>query len=248
MYVGGGCFPVLFSLILQGLQSFFIARALFSGKNSAVQNETDSPERPASRPSVFRNKKLIGLCIGLLVVIAGFILLSTNSHLRSDGEGGAHSPFPWRAAGVSIADARAAWIPAAEHPRLKDRPDYFGKIAYFPAARLELGETSGSGRLYVSFRNSVGNRVGNLVVLRYSNGSFEEKREPGIEVSGQKALISIESGLEDDAALTEQRLREDSPLWTLRVDVHPDGDSFEEQLGSTTLAPVPADLDSLREE
>lgn len=248
MYVGGGCFPVLFSLILQGLQSFFIARALFSGKNSAVQNETDSPERPASRPSVFRNKKLIGLCIGLLVVIAGFILLSTNSHLRSDGEGGAHSPFPWRAAGVSIADARAAWIPAAEHPRLKDRPDYLGKIAYFPAARLELGETSGSGRLYVSFRNSVGNRVGNLVVLRYSNGSFEEKREPGIEVSGQKALISIESGLEDDAALTEQRLREGSPLWTLRVDVHPDGDSFEEQLGSTTLAPVPADLDSLREE
>lgn len=213
-----------------------------------MQNETDSSERPGSRPSVFRNKKLIGLCIGALVVIACLILLSTNTHLRSDGEGGAHSPFPWRAAGVSITDARAAWIPAAEHPRLKDRPDYFGKIAYFPAARLELGEAAGSGRLYVSFRNGVGNRVGNLVVLRYSKGSFEEKKEPGIEVSGQRALISIESGLENDAALTEQHLREGSPLWTLRVDVHPDGESGEEQLGSSTLPPIPATLDSLREE
>lgn len=248
MYVGGGCFPRLFSLILPGLQSFFIARALFSGKNSDVQNETDSRESSASRPSAFRNKKIIAACIGALIAITGILLLSTNTHLRGDAERGAHTPFPWKAAGVSITDARAAWLPASEHPRLKDRPNYLGKIAYFPAASIELGECEGSGRLYASFCNSVGNRVGNLVVLRYSNGNFEQKKEPGISVSGKKALISIEAGLEDDAALTEQQLREDIPLWTLKLEVQNDGKSISEPLGSSTLAPRPSTLSALSQE
>ncbi len=228
------------------MQSFFIATELFSGKNTDVQNETETEPAPSKPAGTLRRRALIALIAVAVTAIILNILLALNTNMRGEGRD-MHTPFPWQAAGVTIDDVRVGWIPAEDQPLLRRRGN-FDSTAYVPAAVINLEEAEGSGRIYASFCNSAGNRYSDLIVLRYRDGSLEEKHDPGIDASGQKAVISIAAGLPTEADLREMQIRDDLKLWTLRLEVQPDGQDRATELGLITIAPAAVTPSELTED
>lgn len=201
-----------------------------------MQNETETEPAPSKPTGTLRRQALIALIAVAVATVILNILLALNTNMRGEGRN-MHTPFPWQAEGVTIDSVRVGWIPAEDQPLLRKRGNY-DSTAYAPAAVINLEKAEGSGRIYAAFCNSAGNRFSDLIVLRYRDGKLEEKHDPGIDASGQRAVISIAAGLPTETALREMQIRDDLKLWTLRLEVQPDGQERTSRLGLITIAPT----------
>lgn len=220
------------------MQSFFIARRLFWGKNKVVKEpiETESAKQAFDRIRRMRTWIYGGCILILMAIIAGVV--ASNEQPRLDGRV-VFSPFPWEACGVSIDQAEAEWRPASENPRLANRPDYYDPVAYFPKARIGLEEAEGSGRIFAYFTDQHGNRQGNLIVLQYQDGAFEPRSNTEVAASDQQAEFRIEAGLKDEAELTLYQVNNNMRLWTLQLEVQPDTENSPTPLGHISVSDQP---------
>ncbi len=141
----------------------------------------------------------------------------------------ANNTLPWQNAGLVVDDLRAFWRSSKGHERMELR------AAYYPVAKLQLGECEGSGMLYVRFTDSSGRQAGDILSLRYRDGAFVPQVSTNINAAGKEAELHVETGFSDRDYFTLHRLKQHEPLWRVTVACMPDGTPAPALLGFVTI-------------
>ncbi|MGN0836587.1 MAG: hypothetical protein ACI4OS_04030 [Akkermansia sp.] len=129
----------------------------------------------------------------------------------------ASDALPWQDEGICIRSAEAYWKSAQGDDRMALR------TAYYPEARLSLGETQGSGFLLLSFRDTWGREVGDPIRLAYSHGHFEPRDQSSLQAHEGQATIRLETGYGSTSEMQAHLINPEEPLWTVMVKLCPEG-------------------------
>ena len=148
---------------------------------------------------------LIGLCARFVHTLPSYTGRDTSDAL------------PWKSEGICMRGAEAYWKSAQGDERMMLR------TAYYPEARLCLGETPGSGFLLLSFRDTWGREVGDPVHLPYTHGQFEPRDQSTLQANEQQATIRLETGYGSDSEMQAHLINDEEPLWTVAVKLCPEG-------------------------
>lgn len=102
----------------------------------------------------------------------------TNKH-------GEHNlDLPWGGQDIVITDIQCAWMDVSANQWMQ-----MNGITKTPFIKLTLGDCTGSGTMYVRFRNDNGQYVGNPVTLVYRNGQFENIDRQYYKTTGKQATV-----------------------------------------------------------
>lgn len=148
---------------------------------------------------------LIGLCAWFIHGLPSYTGRDTGDAL------------PWQEEGICIRSAEAYWKSAQGDERMMLR------TAYYPEARLCLGETQGSGFLLLSFRDTWGREVGDPIRLPYAHGQFEPRDQNTLQAHEGQATVRLEIGYGSDSEMQAHLINAEEPLWTVAVKLCPEG-------------------------
>lgn len=119
--------------------------------------------------------------IGSLLVAAAAVAYMYKD-VRTHQHGEHSQQLPWVGHEIVISDFQCGWMDVSQNAWMK-----MNGISKTPFIMLTLGECSGSGTLYIQFKNDKGNNVGSPVTMLYRNGQFENIDRQYYAASGQKA-------------------------------------------------------------
>ena len=129
----------------------------------------------------------------------------------------ASDALPWQGEGICMRSAEAYWKSSQGDERMMLR------TAYYPEARLGLGETPGSGFLLLSFRDTWGREVGDPIRLPYAHGQFEPRDQSALQAHEGQATVRLEVGYGSDSEMQAHLINPKETLWTLEVKLCPEG-------------------------
>ncbi len=141
----------------------------------------------------------------------------------------ANSTLPWENESLKVEDVKGHWANATGNERMMLR------AAYYPVAEIELGDSQGSGMLYITFSDSRGRQAGDTINLTYENGSFHPRHEVNISAEGKKARVFVETGYEQDSEFELHLFDASSPLWRINLQYRPEGAYDVQPMGFVTI-------------
>ncbi len=190
------------------------------------QNASEAPTR-TSRRSL---GNIIWLSLfAALMLAAALVWLWPHSSLPTATGREVHSGLPWKHDSVQVKTVKGHWASAAGDERLSLR------TAYYPVAEVELGDSSGSGMLYIMFMDDKRQQAGDTISLYYEKGSFRHRKELNIHAEGSKAHVFIETGYGKKTDFELHQVDESAPLWRIRLLYRPDGAADMQPLGFVTI-------------
>ncbi len=140
-----------------------------------------------------------------------------------------NSTLPWKSESLTIESVTGYWKSAAGNERMMLR------TAYYPVAEIELGESQGSGMLYITFTDSNDRQTGDTINLYYDKGNFRPRQEVNISAEGNKARVFIEAGYDKDSEFALLQFDESMPLWRINLSCRPEGAHDVQPVGSVTI-------------
>ncbi len=176
-------------------------------------------------------KNIVGISIftALMLAVAVTWLAPYNS-LPTATWRVANDTLPWRNDSLRVENVTGHWESAAGNARMMLR------TAYYPVADIELGESEGSGMLYVRFTDEKGHQAGDTINLYYNKGSFHPRQEVNITAEGTRARVFVEAGYDKESDFKLHQLDESIPLWRIEILYRPDGDADMKPMGSVTIS------------
>ncbi len=191
-------------------------------------------EQKASKAASFLGrfgmKNVIGLGIlSILLLGAALTWLCPYASLPTASGRELNSTLPWENESLRVESVRGYWANSAGNERMMLR------TACYPVAEIQLGESPGSGMLYVSFSDSNGHQAGDTINLYYSKGQFRSRKELNIEAEGDKARVFVEAGYDKLNEFELHQYDESSPLWRVNLYYRPEGSSEMTFMGSETI-------------
>lgn len=193
--------------------------------------ESVTPPAPQKAP-----RKSLFACIwaglGALVLLAAATAVCTVWYATPTGDWrNAHSPLPWHAANVTIADASAVWKSSEgnEHMALR--------TAYYPEVRLKLTDCRGNGMIYLSFYSITGSQIGETLRVRYSKDGFQETHDEWFSCAGNEGAFRMSKGFETPGDYTVHTLRQDEQFWRVDIRCLPEGEDNMSMLGHISILP-----------
>ncbi len=144
-----------------------------------------------------------------------------------------NSDFPWEKESIAVENVQGYWKSSAGDARMMLR------ATCYPVAEIELGETEGSGMLYIVFTDSSGRQAGDTINLYYNKGKFNTRKEVNIEAEGNKARVFVETGYDDESYFRLHQIDESSALWRINLRYRPEGAYDVKSVGDVT---IPAEL------
>ncbi len=190
------------------------------------QNESKSPSLVA-RIGI-RNLIWLGIFGALLLAVATTWLWSYRT-LPTATWRELNDTLPWTSEGLRVESVKGQWKSAAGNERMMLR------TAYYPEAEIELGESEGSGMLYIIFTDSNGRQAGDTISLYYNKGVFNTRKELNIDAEGNKARVFVEAGYDDESYFTLHQIDESSPLWRVNLRLRPEGAHNMRHMGCVTI-------------
>ncbi len=228
-FVYGGCFSrPSFWTVFAKMQSFFVATRHFSRQNRRMQEQKASKARNLVARIGLWNIIWMGL-FSILILAVALIWLCPYSSLPTATGRNAHSTLPWEGGKLRVENVEGYWASSDGNERMMLR------TAYYPVAEVTLGESQGSGMLYLHFEDERGRRAGDTITLTYENGQFNSRREMNITAEGSKARVFVETGFVQKSAFELHCCDAGSPLWRIHLSHRPTGDYHVEDLGSVTI-------------
>lgn len=188
-------------------------------------SEHKQPKKPF-RPGVWA---ILATLMGL-GLLAGALWMFSQIHATNDRHH-TSSPFPWVGESVSVSSVTAWWKSAKGDARMEMR------AAYYPVARVRLGEGKGKGVLTVSFHDELNRQVGEAIHMPYADGQFARREENWVRAEGDVATCRVEAGFESRGDLVRHRLLTTEPLWKIKVIYRAEGDTTAHFLGTMTISP-----------
>ncbi len=141
----------------------------------------------------------------------------------------ANSTLPWKTDSIRVEKVTGHWNSATGNERMMLRS------AYYPVAEIELGESEGSGMLYIIFTDNRGRQAGDTITLYYNKGTFVPRTESNISIEGNKARVYVETGYDGDSDFELHRIDESDPLWRINLRYRPEGTSDVLPMGYVTI-------------
>ncbi len=191
-------------------------------------------EQKASKPATFvarfglANIIWSSVCAALLLAAALVWLLPYASLPTATGRT-ADDTLPWEAPTLRVEKVSGCWMRSEGNARMQLR------AAFYPEAVIELGDATGSGRLYVRFTDSNGHQSGDTITLSYKDGAFLPRREVNISAEGRAARVFVEAGFETENEFRLHEVSESEQLWRVNLSCLPQGESDIRPLGSITI-------------
>ncbi len=170
----------------------------------------------------------------VLLLAAGFVWLWHYRNLPTSTWREVNDTLPWKGASLTVEELQGQWRSSAGHARMELR------AAYYPVAKLRLGECQGSGMLYLRFTDSSGRQAGDIISLQYRDGAFVPRTASNINAAGKEAEVHVETGFEDKDAFILHQLNEHTALWRIAVAYMPEGNTSTALLGFVT---IPAEVE-----
>lgn len=141
----------------------------------------------------------------------------------------ASATFPWQGEGITIKSMTAWWKSSRGDARMEMR------AAYYPVARIKLGECTGDGMISVIFMDAMRRQIGEPIHIPYRKGQFPAREENWVRASGDTATCRLETGFDTEEELTLHRIQPNTPLWRVRVVYRPAGEAVSRELGYVTV-------------
>lgn len=210
-----------------------------------MQEEKEQKKEPKRKSFIKKigavNLICVSLFVGSLCLSAGAVaMMYRNVHTNSFGE--YTTALPWSNKGVSITNVKNGWMDVSDNSWMR-----MNEITHAPYIQLELAAQSGSGTLFIQFKDDRGRFVGELVGLIYRDGQFEATDRQYYKATGNTALIygipQFDKTLTDCAQhFLRHSIDERRKHWIAEVSYIPAGTGYRADhsgrilLGQTTIA------------
>lgn len=175
------CNPTLFLLIFRRMQSFFVASTHFSVQNRRMQEKNTEKKKGLLKKIGILNLIFITLFAGSLLAGAAVVAyMYRNIPTHTNGE---HmKELPWTGNEIVIRNIECGWADVSEREWMVMKG-----VTHTPFVNINIDGSTGSGTLYVKFRNSDGYYCGEVSAIQYRNGVFENIDRQYYQASGTQA-------------------------------------------------------------
>ncbi len=167
--------------------------------------------------------------LGVLLLAAAITWLWPYRALPTASWRDMNSNLPWKNDSICVEGVSGYWKSAKGNERMVLR------AACYPVAEIELGESEGSGMLYISFTDENDHQAGDTISLYYNKGEFRPRKEVNIEASGNKACVFVEAGYDKETEYKLHMHDESQQLWRINLYYRPDGTTKMNYMGSETI-------------
>ena len=230
------CNPTLFLPIFRRMQSFFVASVHFSVQNRGMQDQKPEKKRNFIKKIGILNLICITLFLGVLLASAGalaYMYRGVSTH--QFGEHG--KDLPWFGKDLVVTQMQCGWMDVSSNSWMR-----MNNITRTPYIKLELGECTGSGTLYVRFKSPKGEYTGTVVTMLYRNGQFDNINRNYYVSNGKTAIAYCYPVYDNNIRLVHEQdmflnhcINEREKHWQAEVSHIPSGAREQISMGYTTL-------------